>query len=78
MSTALAVSAFYAGSARIGAAKTSLVATVEPLWTISLAVLFFGETLSPVQLVGGALVLGGVILAQTTPGATPDVVVEEA
>lgn len=76
-STALAISAFYAATARIGAAQTALVSTVEPVWTITLAVLLFGETLSPVQLVGGALVLGGVILAQTTPGATPEVVVEE-
>lgn len=78
LSTALAIQAFYAASARIGAAQTALVSTVEPVWTITIATLFFGEYLSPVQLVGGALVLGGVILAQTTPGTVPDVVVEEA
>ena len=77
-STALAISAFYAATARIGAAQTALVSTVEPVWTITLAVLLFGESLAPVQMLGGALVIGGVILAQTTPGATPDVVVEEA
>ena len=77
-STALAISAFYASTARIGAAQTALVSTVEPVWTISLAMLLFGERLGPVQLIGGALVIGGVILAQTTPGATTDVVVEEA
>lgn len=76
-STALAVSAFYAGSARIGAAQAALVSTVEPVWTISLATMFFAESLAPLQLAGGALVLGGVLLAQTTPGVTPDVVVEE-
>ena len=77
-STALAVSAFYASTARIGAAQTALVSTVEPVWTISFAMLLFGETLAPIQLLGGALVVAGVILAQTTPGATIDVVVEEA
>ncbi len=77
-STALAVSAFYAATARIGAANTSLVSTVEPVWTITLAMLLFDERLAPLQLFGGALVIGGVILAQTTPGATPEVVVEEA
>jgi drug/metabolite transporter (DMT)-like permease len=76
-STALAISAFYAATARIGAAETALVSTVEPVWTITLATLFFGESLAPLQLVGGALVIGGVILAQTTPGGTVDVVVEE-
>ena len=77
-STALAVSAFYAGTARIGAAQAALVSTVEPVYTISLATLLFAESLAPVQLFGGALVIGGVILAQTTPGATPGAVVEEA
>jgi drug/metabolite transporter (DMT)-like permease len=77
-STALAVSAFYAATARIGAAETALVSTVEPVWTITLATLFFDERLGPLQLLGGALVIGGVVLAQTTPGATPDVVLEEA
>jgi len=77
-STALAISAFYAGTARIGAAQAALVSTVEPVWTITLATLLFGERLSPVQLVGGLLVLVGVIVAQTTPGATTSAVVEEA
>jgi drug/metabolite transporter (DMT)-like permease len=77
-STALAISAFYASTARIGAAQTALVSTVEPVWTITLAMLLFGERLGPVQLVGGALVIGGVILAQATPGATTDAVVAEA
>jgi len=77
-STALAISAFYAGTARIGAAQAALVSTVEPVWTITLATLLFGERLSPVQLVGGFLVLAGVIVAQTTPGGTTAAVVEEA
>lgn len=77
-STALAISAFYAATARIGAAQTALVSTVEPVWTITLATLLFDERLGPLQLLGGALVIGGVVLAQTTPGAVPDVVVEEA
>jgi drug/metabolite transporter (DMT)-like permease len=77
-STAVAISAFYAAAARIGAAQAALVSTIEPVWTITLAMLLLGEALSPIQLVGGALVISGVVLAQTTPGARPDVVVEEA
>ncbi len=77
-STALAISAFYASAARIGAAQTALVSTVEPVWTIALAMILFGERLGPIQLIGGAFVIGGVILAQTTPGVTPSAVVEEA
>ncbi|HSS36731.1 MAG TPA: DMT family transporter, partial [Patescibacteria group bacterium] len=55
------------GTKRIGAAQASLISTFEPIWTISLAALLFGETLGPLQLVGGALVISGVLLAQTSP-----------
>ncbi len=78
VSTALAISAIYAGAARIGAANAALVCTVEPVWTISLAMAFFGESLAPVQILGGALILAGVFIAQTTPGGTVDAVREEA
>lgn len=61
------VQAFYAGAQRIGAAQASLVSTVEPLWTIVAAAALYGERLEPVQLVGGALILAGVLLSQTGP-----------
>lgn len=69
VSTFIAVQAFYAGAHRIGAARASIVSTVEPIWTIVLASLLFAESLGPLQLLGGALILGGVFLAQTGPGA---------
>jgi drug/metabolite transporter (DMT)-like permease len=65
VSTFIAVQTFYAGAHRIGAARASLVSTVEPIWTVSLAGLLLGESLSPIQLLGGALILGGVALSQT-------------
>lgn len=65
VSTFIAVQAFYAGAHRIGAARASLVSTVEPIWTIALAGLLFGESLGPVQLLGGACIIGGVVLSQT-------------
>ncbi|MCI0346877.1 MAG: DMT family transporter [Chloroflexi bacterium] len=71
VSTFIAIQTFYAGARRIGAAQASLLSTVEPIWTISLAALFLTESLTPVQLVGGALILGGVVLAQTGPGSKP-------
>jgi drug/metabolite transporter (DMT)-like permease len=69
VSTFIAIQAFYAGAHRIGAARASLVSTVEPIWTIVLAGLLFGERLTPIQLVGGALILGGVVLSQSGPNA---------
>jgi drug/metabolite transporter (DMT)-like permease len=69
VATFVAVQAFYAGAHRIGAARASLVSTVEPIWTIVLASLLFGESLGPLQLVGGAMILVGVVIAQTGGGA---------
>jgi len=71
VSTALAVQTFYAGVRRIGAAQASLVSTVEPVYTIVLATLLFGELLTPIQLLGGILVISAVILAQTASRAKP-------
>jgi drug/metabolite transporter (DMT)-like permease len=67
VATALAVQAFYAGTKRIGAARAALVSTVEPIYTITLATLLLGESLTPLQLLGGAFVIGAVILAETAP-----------
>jgi drug/metabolite transporter (DMT)-like permease len=71
VSTFIAVLAFYGGAHRIGAARASLVSTVEPIWTIVLASLLFAESLGPLQLIGGAMILAGVVIAQTqrAPGA---------
>jgi drug/metabolite transporter (DMT)-like permease len=66
VATALALQAFYAGTRRIGAAQASLVSTVEPIYTIALAALLFGERLAPIQLAGGALVIIGVLVSQTS------------
>ena len=59
------VMTFYAGAQRVGAAEASLISTVEPLWTIVAAAIIYDERLAPVQLAGGALILGGVVLSQT-------------
>jgi drug/metabolite transporter (DMT)-like permease len=69
MSTFVAIQTFYAGAQRIGAAQAALISTVEPVWTIVLAALLFSVALTPVQLVGGALILGGVLIAQTGPAS---------
>jgi drug/metabolite transporter (DMT)-like permease len=67
VSSAVAVQTFYAGARRIGAAQASLASTIEPVWTISLAALLLGQSLTPMQLVGAVLVIIGVVIAQTAP-----------
>ena len=69
VSTFIAIQTFYAGSQRIGAAQASLISTVEPAYTIALAALLFGIGLTPIQLGGGALILIGVVVAQTGPAS---------
>ena len=69
LSTFVAIQTFYAGAQRIGAAQAALISTVEPIWTIALAAILFGVGLTPVQLVGGALILVGVLVAQTGPAS---------
>ena len=65
LGTFLAIQTFYAGSRRIGAAQAALVSTVEPLIIVTLAFVFLRETLGPIQLVGAALIIVGVLVAQT-------------
>ncbi|HEX5783063.1 MAG TPA: DMT family transporter [Solirubrobacteraceae bacterium] len=65
ISTVAAISLFFAGLRRVGPTTASILATVEPLVTVLLAYLAFGERLSPIQLTGGALVLTAVIAINT-------------
>jgi drug/metabolite transporter (DMT)-like permease len=50
----------------IPATRASIVATLEPVVATVVAWLWLGESFGPSQLVGGAIVLGGIILAQTS------------
>jgi drug/metabolite transporter (DMT)-like permease len=65
VSTVGAVSLFFAGLQRVGPTTASILSTAEPLTTVGLAFLAFGESLAPVQLAGGALVLGAVLVLST-------------
>ena len=72
--TFLAIQTFSAGSRRIGAAQAALVSTVEPLIIVTLAWLVLHEILAPIQLVGAALIIAGVLVAQTAerPSGAPE------
>ena len=75
---AVAIQAFYASAARIGAAQASLMATVEPIVVIFLGITFLGEAFTPIRVVGATVVLAGVLLAQfATPSESRPVVLEE-
>lgn len=61
VSTVGAVALFFAGLRRVGPTAASILSTVEPVVTVALAFAVFGESLSPAQLTGGALVLAAVV-----------------
>jgi drug/metabolite transporter (DMT)-like permease len=65
VATAVAIRTFYAGVRRVGGARAALISTVEPVYSIVMAMILFGERLTPIQVLGGALVIGGVVLAET-------------
>jgi drug/metabolite transporter (DMT)-like permease len=63
--TMVAISLFLAGLPRIGAARSSLLSTWEPVVTVLLAAALLGDHLSPIQLLGGAFIIAAVIAVQS-------------
>ncbi len=78
VSTVGAVSLFFAGLSRVGPTAASILSTVEPLVTVILAFIVFGETLGVVQIAGGALVLAAVLVLNTRTGPPATAPVEHA
>jgi drug/metabolite transporter (DMT)-like permease len=50
------------GLRRVGANQAALVGTIGPVVTMMLGAAFLGEHVGPIQIVGAALVLSGVLL----------------
>jgi drug/metabolite transporter (DMT)-like permease len=62
LSTVAAVTLYFAGLQRIGPMRASTLSTLEPLVTVTSAALVLGETIAPVQMAGGALILAAVVI----------------
>lgn len=62
--TFIAVLLYLNGIRRLGPAQAAIVSTTEPLFTIALAAAILGDRLTPLQMVGAALVVLGVIAAE--------------
>lgn len=67
VSTVAAIGLFFAGLRRVGPTTASILATVEPVVTVFLAFLVFGETLAALQILGAALVLASVLVLRRRP-----------
>mgnify|MGYP005644303465 CR=1 FL=1 len=61
---ATSVPLYFLALTYIGAMKSAMFTNAQPLVSIAAAYLLFGEIMTPIQLLGGALVLGGIWLMQ--------------
>jgi len=62
LSTVIPVVAFLAGLERIGPINAAMLSTLEPVVTVLLAAWLFKDTLLPITLIGGGLILIAVIM----------------
>ena len=58
---------YFEGIHRIRATHASITATLEPISAGFIAAVFLGETMAPLQILGGLLVIASIILLQTKP-----------
>ena len=66
--TAGAFTLLFLGLRRVGAVRTSIIASLEPVAAAVLAFAFLGETLRGGVLAGGLLILGGAVAASMARG----------
>ena len=62
ISTVLAIVTFLAGLDRVGPTNAATLSTIEPVVTVTLAMLVLGETMTPLQIAGGMMILIAVIV----------------
>ena len=70
VSTVVAGMTLFVGLTKLPPATAALIATIEPALTLLWAVLLLDETLTALQIVGAALVIGGVAWSQRTSPVT--------
>lgn len=64
--------AFITGIRRLGPSQAAILATLEPVVGVGLAAWLLAEQPAPVQVIGGALILGAAILLQLRPGVSAE------
>ncbi len=72
IATIIPVATFLAGLRRIGPTNASMLSTIEPIVTVLLGALLFGEVLTAAALIGGALILIAVLLLARSELRQPD------
>lgn len=62
--TTIPVLSFILGLRMVGPSRAAILSTFEPASTVLLAVIILGESASPLQYLGGACILGSVVLLE--------------
>jgi len=63
----LATVCFIAGIRLLGAPRATILSTLEPVVGVTLAALLFGTVPTPLQFIGGALIIAAGIVLQLRP-----------
>jgi drug/metabolite transporter (DMT)-like permease len=71
LSLAVAYVAWYRGVERIGSSRTAVYSNLVPVVALVTAWLWLGETPSPLQVLGAAIIIGGLTLTRLSPGLPP-------
>lgn len=61
VSTALPITLFLVGIRHVGAGRAAILSTIEPIVTVLLAAIVLEERIGPLQGLGGALILTGIL-----------------
>ena len=72
LATGAAFALMFAALRRLGSAQTAVVMTLEAVCAIVLAAAFLGEGIGPIQIVGGAAILGAAVLISLQAGAASE------
>jgi drug/metabolite transporter (DMT)-like permease len=67
ISTVIPVLTMTAGIHKLGSTRAAVISTVEPIFVQIIAFFFLGESLTLLQNIGAALIIGGVLLLQLRP-----------
>jgi len=70
--TIVAIGCFFAGMALIGPVRAAILGVVEPIVSVAAAAIALGETITPLQAVGGGCVLVAAVWGSRTPAPPPD------
>lgn len=68
--TAIGIGFIYKAVQLVGASKTAIITAIEPAITIALAAIIFSERMSLLQFIGGALIIGAIIIINVSKAQT--------